>query len=100
MPAEVFRNQLMKLKALQVLVVLVVDATDFEGSFYGQLRNLVGGNPVVMAATKCDLLPGYPQAMAQHFRYLSRRAREGKKVNREKGCSRGVKGLFEGLVMG
>jgi hypothetical protein len=80
-PAEVFRNQLAKLKAQRVLVLLVVDATDFDGSFYGQLRNLIGGNPVVMAVTKSDLLPGYPEHTRRSHGYFSKRAREGKKVN-------------------
>jgi len=79
-PAEVFRNQLMKLKSQRVLVLLVVDATDFEGSFYGQLRTLIGGNPVVMAVTKSDLLPGYPEHTHRCHGYFSKRAREGKKV--------------------
>ncbi|KAA8499207.1 protein YqeH [Porphyridium purpureum] len=53
---NVFANQLASLKSQRVLIVKVVDALDFEGTFVRELRRLIGGNSVVLAVTKMDLI--------------------------------------------
>lgn len=35
----------------------MIDILDASGSFLGRLRNIVGSNPVIVIATKVDLLP-------------------------------------------
>ncbi|KAJ8906696.1 hypothetical protein NDN08_003185 [Rhodosorus marinus] len=52
----VFKNQLRLLKGRQVMVLKVIDALDFDGSWVGSLRDLIGGNPIVLAVTKMDLV--------------------------------------------
>ena len=54
---EELRDQLKPLRAKKALVLLLVDATDFSGSFLNRVRDLVGGNPIVLVVTKADLLP-------------------------------------------
>jgi nitric-oxide synthase len=54
---EQLRTHLTALKARKVLVVLLVDALDFSGSFLPRLRDAVGANPVLLVVTKADLLP-------------------------------------------
>ena len=54
---EELRDQLKPLRAKKALVLLLVDGTDFAGSFLNRVRDLVGGNPIVLVVTKADLLP-------------------------------------------
>jgi nitric-oxide synthase, plant len=54
---DALRRHLQVLKDKHVLVVLLVDATDFSGSFLPKLRDAVGKNPVLLVVTKADLLP-------------------------------------------
>jgi nitric-oxide synthase len=54
---EALRAHLTALKRRKVLVVLLVDALDFSGSFLPRLRDAVGANPVLLVVTKADLLP-------------------------------------------
>ncbi|KNC79699.1 hypothetical protein SARC_07910 [Sphaeroforma arctica JP610] len=44
-------------KELRAYVLLVVDATDFEGSLIRNLRTYIDRHPVILVVTKCDLLP-------------------------------------------
>uniref|UniRef100_A0A7S1XEQ8 G domain-containing protein n=1 Tax=Compsopogon caeruleus TaxID=31354 RepID=A0A7S1XEQ8_9RHOD len=53
---EVFKNQLRHLSARQIIVIKVVDALDFDGTWINHLRDLIGKNPVVLAVTKADLI--------------------------------------------
>jgi nitric-oxide synthase, plant len=41
----------------RAICVLIVDILDTSGSFLGRIRNLIGGNPIIVVATKVDLLP-------------------------------------------
>ena len=54
---EQLRAELRPLKDLKVLAVLLVDVTDVTGSFLPRVRDLIGGNPIVLVGTKADLLP-------------------------------------------
>lgn len=52
------RTELGEAAAGPALVALVVDALDVPGSLLGgRVRALVGGNPVFLLLTRCDLLP-------------------------------------------
>ena len=51
------RESLMHIKDKKALVVKVVDATDFHGSFLNKVRDVVGSNPILLVLTKVDLLP-------------------------------------------
>lgn len=51
------RAHLTALRDRKVLVVLLVDALDFSGSFLPRLRDATGSNPVLLVVTKADLLP-------------------------------------------
>ena len=51
------REQLTHIRDKKVLVVKVVDVTDFHGSFLNRVRDVVGANPILLVLTKCDLLP-------------------------------------------
>ncbi len=55
-PAQL-REQLCSIREKKALVVKVVDATDFHGSFLNRVRDVVGGNPILLVLTKVDLLP-------------------------------------------
>lgn len=55
-PVEL-RDQLTYIREKKVLVVKVVDVTDFHGSFLNRVRDVVGGNPILLVLTKVDLLP-------------------------------------------
>jgi len=50
------RDQLKPIREKKVLVVKVVDVTDFHGSFLKKVRDVVGGNPILLVVTKIDLL--------------------------------------------
>lgn len=39
------------------MCVMIIDVLDASGSFLSRVRDLVGSNPVVLVANKCDLLP-------------------------------------------
>ena len=51
------REQLTHIRDKKVLVVKVVDVTDFHGCFLNRVRDVVGANPILLVLTKCDLLP-------------------------------------------
>lgn len=70
MDKAVLENQLASLKFKRVLIVLVLDATDLAGSLvpWEKLRVVVGTNPVLVAVTKCDLLPAVTQPMVDVWR--------------------------------
>ncbi len=56
-PAQL-RAELADAASGPALVALVVDALDVPGSLLGgRVRSLVGGNPVFLIGTRCDLLP-------------------------------------------
>jgi nitric-oxide synthase len=46
------RDQLTHIRERKVLVVKVVDVTDFHGSFLNKVRDVVGGNPILLVLTK------------------------------------------------
>ncbi|EEH57941.1 uncharacterized protein MICPUCDRAFT_8887, partial [Micromonas pusilla CCMP1545] len=52
---EQLRESLAVIRAKKALVV--VDATDFHGSFLNRVRDVVGANPILLVLTKIDLLP-------------------------------------------
>ncbi|KAF3324765.1 nitric oxide-associated protein [Carex littledalei] len=56
--AEELRQKLSHLRHDKVLIVkLVVDIVDFNGSFLSRIRDLAGANPIILVVTKVDLLP-------------------------------------------
>ncbi|KAH9312666.1 hypothetical protein KI387_027701 [Taxus chinensis] len=55
--AEQLREKLSHLRLEKALIVKLVDIVDFNGSFLTRVRDLVGANPIIMVATKVDLLP-------------------------------------------
>jgi len=61
---EQLRAHLAPLRERAALVVLLVDAADFSGSFLPRLRDAVGRNPVLLLVTKADLLPAGTDAPA------------------------------------
>jgi nitric-oxide synthase len=54
---EELRAELRPLRDQKILAVLLVDVTDVTGSFLPRVRDLIGGNPIVLVGTKSDLLP-------------------------------------------
>jgi hypothetical protein len=56
---EVFRAEVSKIRAKKAVVVLCVDAVNVSGTLIRTIRNYVGGNPILLAVTRCDLLPDY-----------------------------------------
>ena len=54
---EQLRAELAPLRDLKVLTVLLVDVTDVTGTFLPRVRDLIGGNPIILVGTKVDLLP-------------------------------------------
>jgi len=50
------RESLKEIRERKTLVVKVVDVTDFHGSFLKKVRDVVGGNPILLVVTKVDLL--------------------------------------------
>lgn len=57
---QIFREQVSKIRKKEdAVVVLCVDAVNVKGSLINTLRNYVGGNPILLAVTRCDLLPDY-----------------------------------------
>ena len=55
---DVFREQARKIRAKSD-AVLCVNAVNPQGSLISTLRNYVGGNPIILAVTRFDLLPDY-----------------------------------------
>jgi len=56
-PAAVLKQQLLAIRKRRCFVVYVLDILDFNGSFIRNIREIVGRNPVIVVATKIDLLP-------------------------------------------
>jgi hypothetical protein len=56
---DTFRKEVSAIRRLNAVVVLAVDAMHFESTLIPNLRDYVGGNPVVLAVTRCDLLPAF-----------------------------------------
>lgn len=57
---EVFRREVSKIRRVeQAVVVLCVDASNVTGTLLRTIRNYIGGNPILLAVTRCDLLPDY-----------------------------------------
>eukprot|EP01018_Ginkgo_biloba_P025627 Gb_32101 [translate_table: standard] len=55
--AEQLREKLSHLRHEKVLIIKLVDIIDFNGSFLARVRDLAGANPIILVATKVDLLP-------------------------------------------
>ncbi|KAM3248142.1 putative nitric oxide synthase isoform X1 [Capsicum annuum] len=55
--AEELREKLSHLRNEKALIVKLVDIVDFNGSFLARVRDLSGGNPIILVITKVDLLP-------------------------------------------
>lgn len=53
-----------KIKDVKALVVLLVDLCDVAGTIMPRLRELIGGNPVIVVGTKVDMLP--PEVRLPH----------------------------------
>lgn len=51
------RDQLRSVRNSRALVVLLIDLLDASGSMLGRVRDLIGGNPIIVVGTKADLLP-------------------------------------------
>jgi nitric-oxide synthase, plant len=64
---EQLRATLSQVKHQPALIVMLIDILDASGSLLGKVRDLVGRNPVILIATKVDLLPGRvdPDALTQ-----------------------------------
>ena len=41
----------------RAVIVMVIDILDVSGSFLNNIRNIVGKSPIILLATKVDLLP-------------------------------------------
>jgi ribosome biogenesis GTPase A len=57
---QIFRTEVSKIRSKQnAVVILCVDAVNTIGTVIRSIRNYVGGNPILLAVTRCDLLPAY-----------------------------------------
>lgn len=57
---QVFRQEVSKIRQKEnAVVILCVDAINVSGTLISTIRNYVGGNPILVAITRCDLLPEY-----------------------------------------
>jgi ribosome biogenesis GTPase A len=57
---EVFRAEVATIRTKEkCVVVMCVDAINISGTLIRTIRNYVGGNPILLAVTRCDLLPDY-----------------------------------------
>lgn len=54
-----FRKEISVIRKQKAVVILTVDAVNFEGTLIRNLRDYVGGNPIVVAIARCDLLPSF-----------------------------------------
>jgi len=69
---EQLRAELAPLRDQKALVALLVDMCDVTGSFLPRVRDLIGGNPIVLIGTKADLLPRGTEA-AEVLAWLTER---------------------------
>jgi ribosome biogenesis GTPase A len=70
---EIFRRQVSKIRSVEkAVVVLCVDAINVTGTLMRTIRNYVGGNPILLAVTRCDLLPDYVLEQSQHDKNVMR----------------------------
>jgi hypothetical protein len=51
------RDQLKTIREQKAVCIMVMDILDATGSFLNNCRDLIGGNPAIIVATKIDLLP-------------------------------------------
>eukprot|EP00892_Ulva_mutabilis_P003852 jgi/Ulvmu1/1839/UM119_0058.1 len=63
------REQLKVIRTSKSMCVMVMDILDTSGSFLSRIRSLIGSNPVIVVATKVDLLPKGTDT-AQVWRWL------------------------------
>lgn len=57
---DAFRDNVSTIRGIQDAVVIVcVDAINTYGTMLTKIRNYVGGNTILLAVTRCDLLPSY-----------------------------------------
>ena len=57
---QIFREQVSKIRSKpNAVVVLCCDAVNPRGTLIKTVRNYIGGNPILLAVTRCDLLPDY-----------------------------------------
>jgi ribosome biogenesis GTPase A len=57
---EVFRAEVATIRTKEkCVVVMCVDAVNVSGTLIRTIRNYIGGNPILLAITRCDLLPDY-----------------------------------------
>lgn len=57
---KIFREQVSKIRSKpNVVVILCCDSVNPRGSLINGIRNYIGGNPILLAVTRCDLLPEY-----------------------------------------
>lgn len=78
MGADIFNQQVGHIRHKKAFAIHVTDATDFDSSLIRSLRRWVGGNPIILAVTKCDLLPENIGDDAVHRRlkwFFNQRAR-------------------------
>lgn len=54
---EQLRRDLQEVRNSRALVVMLIDILDASGSILSRIRDLVGGNPIVVLGSKADLLP-------------------------------------------
>ena len=80
---EIFREQVSKIRSKEnAVVVLCCDAVNPRGSLINGIRNYIGGNPILLAVTRCDLLPEYVtenwsiERQAEIKKFYKRQAKE------------------------
>jgi len=66
-----FQRILSRIRDEKCVVIYLIDLFDFQGTFLNNLDEIVGSNPVVLAANKVDLLPKGANA-AQTTRWIRR----------------------------
>ena len=58
--SQVFRSEVSTIRKVEkAVVVLCVDSINWSGTLISKIRNYVGGHPILLAVTRCDLLPDY-----------------------------------------
>lgn len=68
---DVFRQEVKKVrKEEKAVVVFCVDAVNITGTVLTTLREYVGGNPILLAVTRCDLLPRWVSSIIKCFSCL------------------------------
>ena len=64
---RVFRTEVAKIRQKpNAVVILCVDSINVYGTWIRTIRNYVGGNPILVAITRCDLLPDYVWEATPH----------------------------------